>query len=230
VKFLDAVKQGLLTEKEIDVTLKRLFTARFRLGMFDPPEMVPYAQTPDSEIDSEAHRELALKLAQESIVLLKNDGTLPLAAGVKKIAVLGPLAESTRVLQGNYNGTPSRSTTALDGIRKQFASAEVTYAPGMNFLRPEEVVPTSVLSTADGQPGLRGEYFSNKDFEGAAQVVRVDKVISLRRFRPEPGSITPPPGMQNFSVRWTGFLTADDTGDYEIGDVGSMNRKNKRSA
>ena len=77
VKYLDAVKQGLLTEGEIDVALKRLFTARFRLGLFDPPDQVPYAQTPDSEIDSEAHRELALKMARESMVLLKNDGVLP---------------------------------------------------------------------------------------------------------------------------------------------------------
>ena len=117
----DAVKQGFLSEKDVDVTLKRLFTARFRLGLFDPPEMVKYAQTPDSEIDSDAHRQLALKTARESIVLLKNDGVLPLKAGITKIAVVGPLASSLHVLEGNYSGTPSRSTTALDGIRKQFA-------------------------------------------------------------------------------------------------------------
>src|SRR5580658_5645196 len=87
VKYLDAVKNGLLSEKDIDVALKRLFTARFRLGMFDPPEIVPYANTPESEIDSEAHRELALKAARESIVLLKNNGVLPLTGNVSKIAV-----------------------------------------------------------------------------------------------------------------------------------------------
>src|SRR6202166_3363784 len=124
VKYLDAVKQGLLSEKEIDVALKRLFTARFRLGLFDPPEIVKYAQTPDSEIDSEAHRALALKMARESIVLLKNDGVLPLRTDVRKIAVFGPLAESVSVLHGNYSGTASHATTALDGIRKQFAAAQ----------------------------------------------------------------------------------------------------------
>src|SRR5712691_6095168 len=107
VKYLDAVKQGLLSEKDIDVTLKRLFTARFRLGLFDPPELVKYAQTPDSEIDSDAHRQLALKTALESMVLLKNDGVLPLNPGIQKIAVVGPLAESLHVLEGNYSGTPS---------------------------------------------------------------------------------------------------------------------------
>ncbi|HSS96465.1 MAG TPA: glycoside hydrolase family 3 C-terminal domain-containing protein [Terriglobales bacterium] len=224
VRFIDAVKQGFLTEKDIDVSLRRTFTARFRLGMFDPPEMVKYAQTPESEIDSEEHRALSLKIARESIVLLKNDGTLPLKDGVKKIAVLGPLAESERVLEGNYNGTPSRSTTALDGIRKQFPSAEVTYAPGMNFLRTEVLIPTEVLTTPDGQPGLRAEYFSNKDFAGNAQVVRVDKSIDLNSFRPTRGATTPPPGMQNFSARWTGFLTANDTGDYQLGAFGVMDR------
>jgi beta-glucosidase len=134
VKYIDAVKQDLLSEKDIDVSLKRLFTARFRLGLFDPPEMVKYTRTPDSEIDSEAHRQLALKTARESMVLLKNDGVLPLGAGIRNIAVIGPLAESTRVLEGNYNGTPSRSTAVLDGIRKQFTDAHVTFAHGTNFL------------------------------------------------------------------------------------------------
>src|SRR5258707_14200520 len=109
--------------------------ARFRLGLFDPPEIVPYARTPDSEIDSEAHRALALKTARESIVLLKNDGVLPLSPDVRKIGVVGPLAESIAVLHGNYRGTASHATTALEGIRKQVASAQVTFLPRGNFLR-----------------------------------------------------------------------------------------------
>jgi beta-glucosidase len=222
VKYLDAVKQGLLSEKDIDVALKRLFMARFRLGLFDPPELVPYARTPDSEIDSAAHRALALKTARESIVLLKNDGVLPLSPDVRKIAVFGPLAEAVSVLHGNYSGTASHATSALDGIRQQFAAAQVRYAPGMNFLRTEALIPAAVLSTDDGQAGLRGEYFSSKDFEGTPQMVRVDKAIDLQRFHPEVSSIAPPLGMGDVSVRWTGFLTPDESGDYQIGDVGSM--------
>src|SRR5271165_128104 len=139
VRYLDAVVQGLLTEKDIDTAVKRLFTARFRLGLFDPPEMVRYAQTPDAELDSDAHRALALKIARESMVLLKNDGILPLRAGLKTIAVIGPSAESERVLLGNYSGTPSRVTTALDGIRRSFPSSKVFFSSGMNLLREDSV-------------------------------------------------------------------------------------------
>ena len=224
VKYLDAVKQGLLSEKDIDVSLKRLFTARFRLGLFDPPEMVKYAQTPDSEIDSDAHRALALKLARESIVLLKNDGVLPLRPDVRKIAVFGPLAESVSVLHGNYSGTASRATTALDGIRKQFAAAQVTFSPGMNFLRQPTVVPTAVLSTGDDQAGLKGEYFSGENFAGTPQVVRVDKTVDVQFFHQDSSALTPPSGMKDFSARWTGFLTPAESGTYEIGLAGSMNQ------
>ncbi|HEX4485717.1 MAG TPA: glycoside hydrolase family 3 C-terminal domain-containing protein [Terriglobales bacterium] len=223
VKYLDAVKEGLMTEKDLDVSLRRIFTARFRLGMFDPPEMVKYAQTPESEIDSAAHRELALKVAKESIVLLKNDGTLPLKSGTKKILVAGPLAESVRVLHGNYAGTASRATTALDGIRKQFASAQVTFEPGMNFLRQEIMVPTSVLTTPDGMPGLKAEYFKGNNFEGTP-IVRVDKYVDIQPFHPEPTAITLPPDLGIFSARWTGFLTPAESGSYNLGLVGAMHR------
>jgi len=223
VKYLDAVKQGLLSEKDIDIALKRLFTARFRLGLFDPPEMVKYAQTPDPEVDSEAHRALALKMARESIVLLKNDGALPLNPDVRKITVFGPLAESVSVLHGNYSGTASHATTALDGIRKQF-SAQVIFSPGMNFLRQPTVVPTAVLSTADGQAGLKGEYFSGENFAGTPQVVRVDKTLDVQFFHQDSSALTPPSGMKDFSARWTGFLTPAESGTYEIGLTGSMNQ------
>ena len=223
VKYIDAVKQGLLSEKEIDVTLKRLFMARFRLGLFDPPEMVAYARTPDSEIDSEAHRALALKAAQESIVLLKNNGVLPLSPDVRKIAVFGPLAESVAVLHGNYSGTASRATTALDGIRAQFGD-RVTFSPGMNFLRQPTTIAAEVLTTADGQPGLKGEYFSGENLAGTPAVVRVDKFVDLQLFHPDSSALTPPAGMKDFSVRWTGFLTPAESGTYQIGLAGSMNQ------
>jgi len=222
--FIDAVHSGFLSERDIDVALRRLFTARFRLGMFDPPTMVPYAQTPESEIDTEAHRQLALKAARESIVLLKNNGILPLASNTRNIVVVGPLAESHRVLEGNYNGTPSRSTSALEGIQKQFAKAKVSFVPGMNFLREKVVVPTEALSTPDGQRGLKAEYFAGKSLEGAPAATRVDAYVDIQPFHPDKRAIAPPSGLKDYSVRWTGFLTPTETGDFEVGLTGSKNR------
>ena len=113
-----AVKGGLISEKEIDTAVGRVLEARFRLGLFDPPDKVPYAQISIAQNDTPAHEALALKVARESIVLLKNDGLLPLdRTKIKRIAVIGANANSVPMLLGNYNGTPSRPVTILDGIK-----------------------------------------------------------------------------------------------------------------
>jgi len=224
VQFLDAVSEDQLGEKDIDVAVKRLFTARFRLGLFDPPEMVPYANTPESEIDSDAHREIALQTARESMVLLKNDGVLPLKADTKRIAVIGPSAESARVLLGNYNGMPSRVTTALEGIRKAFPAAQVSYAPGMNLLREESLVPPSVFTSDQGQTGLVGEYYANKEFKGKPSLVRIDRYVNLEPPPLDEKSLTQPPGPNEFSVRWTGFLTPNESGTYQLRPTAHSNR------
>ena len=219
--FVDAVKQGLLTEADLDTSLKRLFTARMRLGMFDPPAMVPYANTPESEIDSAPHRELALKIARESMVLLKNDGVLPLGPRAKKLLVVGPLAESTQVLHGNYSGTASHAVTALEGIRKQFAGAQITYEPGTDFLREVPVIPTAVLTTEDGKPGLKGEYFAG-EISATPKLIRVDPYVNLQMAHPDAAALPKPADLGDFSARWTGFLTPSESGTYQIGLMGSM--------
>ena len=213
--YLNAAKQGLLAEKDLNTAVKRLMRARFLLGMFDPPEAVKYAQTPMSENDSEEHRKLALKAARETMVLLKNDGTLPLAAATAKIAVVGPLGDSARVLEGNYNGVPSRSVTALEGIRKQFPGAKVTFAPGTEFLRTGTPVPVSVLRTPDGKPGLKGDYFKGIDLKGPPVLTRVDSEVNFDFGTPVPGL-----GSQYFSVRWTGTLEPAESGGYDLGVTG----------
>ncbi|MGO9086059.1 MAG: glycoside hydrolase family 3 C-terminal domain-containing protein [Candidatus Sulfotelmatobacter sp.] len=215
--YVAAVKNGLLKESELDVAVKRLMRARMRLGMFDPPEMVKYAQTPFSENDSEAHRQLSLKIARETMVLLRNDGILPLSGSAKKIAVVGPLADSPTVLLGNYNGIPSRFTTVLDGIRQQFAGATVTFAPGTAFLRSGKSIPAAALSTPDGKPGLKGEYFQGTELQGAPVVTRTDADVD---FDFNDASPAPGLGRENYSVRWTGFLTPDQSGTYEVGVTG----------
>ncbi len=216
-RYIDAVKQGLLTEKDLDVAVTRLMKARFLLGMFDPPETVSYAQIPFSENDSEPHRQLALQAARESIVLLKNDGILPLKSRIKRFAVVGPLADQIEVLEGNYNGTPSRATSALEGIRKQFPSAQISFEPGTLFLRSKDVIPAEALTTSDGRPGLKAEFFQNRDLQGPPQVSRVDSQVNFV-FTEQP----PAPGMGklNFSARWSGFLTAKASGNYQIGASG----------
>ncbi|MBN2549847.1 MAG: glycoside hydrolase family 3 C-terminal domain-containing protein [Anaerolineales bacterium] len=136
--LLQAVRQGLIDEATIDLSLERLFTARFRLGMFDPPESVPYAHIPYAVNNCAEHRQLALQAGRESIILLKNDGLLPLsleAGNIKTIAVIGPNAADERVLLGNYNGTPWRTATILDGVRERaYPHAEVLYARGCEVL------------------------------------------------------------------------------------------------
>ena len=125
--LVDAVKEGLLKEATLDGAVKRLFKARFQLGMFDPPEMVDYAQIPYEVNDCEEHRELALKTARESMVLLKNDGILPLKKDIEKIAVIGPNSDNLEALLGNYNGTPSRFVTPLEGIKGKVSPETIVY-------------------------------------------------------------------------------------------------------
>jgi beta-glucosidase len=216
--YVDAVKQGLVPESVLDTSVKRLFRARFQLGMFDPPAIVKYAQLPFSENDSEAHRRLSLKIARETMVLLKNDGTLPVKPSVRKIAVIGPLADQTEVLLGNYSGTPSRAVSALQGIRSQFPNAQISFSPGTQFLRDVLVpVPASQLSSADGKPGLKAEYFRGQQLDGSPVLTRIDKDVNF-----EFGGDSPGPGVggTNFSARWTGTLVASASGSYQIGLTG----------
>jgi beta-glucosidase len=132
-KFLkSAVSKGLVMEATLDRSVQRLFEARIRLGMFDPSEEVPYRAIGPEVIDCPAHRSLALEAARRSMVLLKNDDLLPLNKGLKKLAVIGPNADSLTVLLGNYNGMPSAYTTALVGIRNHF-SGETVYARGCDL-------------------------------------------------------------------------------------------------
>ncbi len=157
--YIEAVQQGYLSQGAMDTALVRLFTARIKLGMFDPSDNNPYAKTDEKELNSPEHRALARKLAEESMVLLKNDGTLPIKPGTKNIVVVGPLADQTAVLLGNYNGTPTHTVSLLEGLKAEFPEASITYIPGTQFLRDEgQPVPNNLLATPDGKPGLQAEY------------------------------------------------------------------------
>ena len=243
--LLPAVRKGLISEAAVDVAVRRLFTARFRLGMFDPPEKVAWTQIPYSVNDSAAHQELALETARKSIVLLKNEGAiLPLKKTLKTLAVIGPNADSVEVLLGNYNGQPSNPITPLEGIRRKLGPAtRVIYAQGSEVaagMPSFETVPTSALVTKDGSPGLEGAYYATSNFNGRAYLARSFVSEAMRRGAPVPanvqpaftrvdpqidfdwGSGAPRPGMDddNFGVEWTGFLVSPVTGTYTLGAVG----------
>ncbi|HEV2860575.1 MAG TPA: glycoside hydrolase family 3 C-terminal domain-containing protein [Pyrinomonadaceae bacterium] len=212
-----AVKDGLISEAEIDVAVKRLMRTRFRLGMFDPPEMVAYARIPFSENDSPAHRALALDAARESVVLLKNEAnTLPLRKDLKTLAVIGPNADAPDVLLGNYNGQPSKSVTPLQGIAEKVAPAtKVLYSQGV--YQPGTLV-APVSTSAFGPEGVRGEYFNNKDWKGEPALVRADAQLNFNW-----GSLSPAQELHadNFSIRWTGKLVAPESGKYLLGLSGN---------
>ncbi|MFT3746484.1 MAG: glycoside hydrolase family 3 C-terminal domain-containing protein [Pyrinomonadaceae bacterium] len=210
--LVKAVRSGLISEAEVDVSLKNLMRARFQLGMFDPPSMVKYARIPFSENDTPAHHELSLKAARESMVLLKNDNyTLPLKKDLKTIAVIGPNANDKDVLLGNYNGQPSVSFTALDGIKNKVSpQTKVLYSQGM--------FPTGVIfepvEASVFPNGLKAEYFNNKDFSGQPSLVRTDAQIDFNWASMSPAKEI---NEDNFSVRWTGKLKAYETGKYTLG-------------
>ena len=246
--LLPAVKAGLVAESDIDQALRRLLMARFRLGMFDPPSMVKYAQIPYSVNDSAAHRALALETARKSIVLLKNENrALPLSKSIKTLAVIGPDADDVEVLLGNYNGEPTEPVTLLAGLRRKTAGRmKIVYARGSDLAANMplfETIPSSALFTAAGadrKPGLAGEYFaaSNWDgrrhqpreltYPGSGQVVgnAANPQPAFTRVDPQvdfnwwDGSPRTDLNDDDFGVRWTGFLQAPVSGTYQIGAFG----------
>jgi beta-glucosidase len=209
VALAQSVAEGLISEREIDVSVKRLFTARMRMGMFDPPGKVAFSTVPLSENHSQAHRDLSLRAARESIVLLKNDGLLPLGDRYGKIAVIGPSATSLIALEGNYKGTPTQPILPLDGMRAVFGADRVVYAQGSPFV---EQAALPVPRTAFGD-GLQASFFNGTKFAGPVVATRVDRQIDF-----DWNAVSPAPGVNPnaFSVRWTGSIAAPAPGDYSF--------------
>jgi beta-glucosidase len=217
--YIDAVQQGYLPEGALDTALIRLFTARMKLGMFDPPDMVPYTKIDEKELDSIEHRAHARKLANEAMVLLKNDGVLPVKSGIKKITIVGPLADQTRVLLGNYAGSPTHSVSILEGLKAEFPNAAINYVSGTQFLGSDGIpVPDSALTTADGKPGLKAEYSESAGRPGPQTnttplATRTESNVNLSD-RNVPSEVA---GKKTLGVHWTGSLTSTETGDYLVG-------------
>jgi beta-glucosidase len=229
-----AVTQGLIAERDIDVAVTRLMRARIRLGMFDPPERVKYAQIPYAVNESPEHDQLARRMAQESMVLLKNDGLLPLSKTLASIAVIGPNADELMSLLGNYYGTPSHPVTALAGIRAAVGPGTVVrYARGVDLIggrndpRANAAIDASYLRPSAGstEHGLEAEYFRGRELQGRPVFSRLDPTVDFRWYRGSPtsdlvarGEVTAEHALDNdnFSARWTGQIVPPVTGRYTV--------------
>ena len=217
--YLDAVKAGYLKESDIDVAVTRLYVARIKLGMFDPPEMVSYTKIDESQLNSPEHRAMARKLGNESMVLLKNDGVLPLKKEGVKIALIGPLADQTKVLLGNYNGTPTHTVSILEGMKAEFAGADINYVAGTQFLGHDaEPIPTSALTT-DGKPGVKVSYSKfdmsniNRPTTEAPLASGIEPDINAAE-TPLPAEVE---NVKPLAIQYEATLTAPETGEYNLG-------------
>ena len=217
---LNAVQQGILPVADLDLAVRRLFNARFRLGLFDPPSEVSYSKLTAADNDNEAHRQLALRAAREAIVLLKNkDNFLPLKKAPATIAVIGPDADNQDALIGNYAGTPSRPVTILEGIRQRFPQTKILYEEGIGLVGPAtHAIPPDSLYTDETlkEHGLKGEYFANLEFKDAPVMTRTDGAIDFAWGDTGINQQL----LKNYSVRWSGVVVATETGEYMIGFSG----------
>ncbi len=208
----EAVAKGLLDVRDLDRALTRVLSARFRLGEFDPPDMVPYSAIPKDRLDSKEHRDLALEVARKSIVLLKNNGILPLSKEkVKSIAVIGPNAAEPQL--GIYSGWPKVHIGALEGIlgKASALGIRVQYTMGCGIsgasLRPIDSRYFAKVEGSD-QTGMKGEYFDNMTLSGKPVLTRIDSMVNFNY-----GTGSPAPGLpvDHFSIRWKGRIVPPDT-------------------
>jgi beta-glucosidase len=226
-RYREALKRRLITEAVIDRALVRLFAARFRNG--DLPGLRHDPPVPVSAIGTDRHKTLALKAAEESLVLLKNDGILPLKPGTR-IALVGPLADATRVLRGNYSSPASAPPiSVLEGLRLAMPGAGILHAPAGESMTDGDPVPASVLQTQDGKPGLLARYYN-----ALPNALGKDGKPMLVEATPAATGIEPGLGGGNtilaavhedHRVVWSGFLVAPETGAYRLGLSGWQNGK-----
>ena len=198
----DAISNGLIKEEEIDKSLLRVLTGRFDLGEMDDDEIVPWTKISPSIINNEAHRDLALEMARETMTLLQNKNKiLPLKKSLNKIAVVGPNADNEHVLWGNYNGTPVRTITILDGIKTKLDSVRIIYEKGCELVDNNYIESSIPACSFEGSKGFKVTYWNNNEFKG--DPVRTE-MIAVPLLLPVPGQTSFVSGVNssNFSVRF----------------------------
>jgi len=214
-----AINNGIINEKDLNTSLIRLYITRFKLGMFDPEMMVPYSKIPMSVVGSREHLDLAARAAEKSLVLLKNNGILPLKRA-RKVALIGPNADNSDILIANYNGMPIVPVTPLTGLRQKLGESNVIYSPGCPvvpgiYTNYKPVAFENLYHVEGGriQKGLKAEYFEEAGFKGNPKIIRIDSMINFYWQRsPLNNKIE-----ENFSVRWTGVLVPQKSGTYRFG-------------
>jgi beta-glucosidase len=205
-----AVKQGLLSEAELDRALHRLFELRIRLGLLEPAGHRPFPHITAKDFDTPEHRALNLEVARRSLVLLKNDGVLPLRAAPKRIAVIGPNADNVDALVGNYNGTPSRPVTLLAGLKARFPESRIDFVEGTGLVAPplEDLQAANLCADAGcSRAGLKLEHFGNTTLQGEPTSVALAPQAVVKWGWPNAYD-------RKESVRWSGFVRAAETGEH----------------
>ena len=213
--LLYLAQHNIVTEAAIDTAVRRILLSRFMLGLYDPPERVSYNRIPMDVVDSPEHRVLARLVAQEAIILLKNEGDLlPLdKKNTGTVAVIGPLAD--KALLGGYTGKYSHAVSPLEGLREALGAKRVIYEKGTGVKITLPPVPARLLEPPSGKGhGLLGEYFGDTSFSGKPVFTRIDSIIDFNFGKGSPGEGVP---KQYYAVRWTGRFISPVSGIYYIG-------------
>lgn len=210
-----SLASGLITEKDIDASMRRILKGWFELGMLDPKSSVHWNTIPYSVVDSEDHKKQAVKMAQKSIVLMKNEkNILPLSRNIKKIAVVGPNADDGLMQLGNYNGTPSSIVTILDGIKTKFPNAKIIYEKGSEVTDPSSRTSLykNFISQRNGAKGMKVAFFNNNEFKGQPANTSVNSTtISYNSFGGT--QLAPNVGRENTSAIISGIFKSTYTGE-----------------
>lgn len=210
----EAVRRGLITEAEVDKHVLRLLEGRFDLGEMDDPKLVEWSKIPASVMDSKAHRQLALDMARQSLVLLLNKGgMLPLKAGGEPIAVIGPNADDEPMMWGNYNGTPNRTVTILNGIKARHK--RVTYLKGCDLTDTKTVNSLLPQCAIDGRKGLRGTFWNNTGMQGrpvATQFYTAPVAVTTAGMH----NFAPGVNVEDFSAKYETVYTPKTSGEVVV--------------